>query len=146
MNDMLGHGLSASYNEPPFHLYCIGIYEGPSMVGSLCFHTYSSNYNYILFRGQIFPGFTFTRGVKQGCPLPARLFVYIFDMLLRCLEDQLHLKDGVVAGVADDLVFAIEDIWLQLPTIVLIMAKMARCRGNGHGQPGRSPLPSLWAL
>ena len=51
-----------------------------------------------------------TRGVKQGCPLSAILFVFIFDLLLKALIRDLNLIDGVVVGVADDVAVALEDM------------------------------------
>ena len=66
-----------------------------------------------------------TRGVKQGCPLSAILFVFIFDLLLKALIRDLNLIDGVVVGVADDVAVALEDLWLQLPIVLNILTVWA---------------------
>ena len=84
---------------------------------------YQNNYHYILWQGIKYEGFEFSRGVEQGCPLSAIIFVYIFDMVVRALFQTLGTQFSLVAAVADDLGLVLGDLWVQMPKIIKIMQK-----------------------
>ena len=69
---------------------------------------HENKYNFLLFRGRRYPGSSMTRGVKQGCPLSAILFVFIFDMAIRALCQTLGAQNNIVAAVADDIGMVLE--------------------------------------
>ena len=64
---------------------------------------YSDNYHCLRMLGSILPGFTVTRGVKQGDPLSMMLFVICLSHFIRS-SLRLVGPDGLVRGFADDLV------------------------------------------
>ena len=75
----------------------IGVAPGPlKAIQSL----YCNNLHYIKVKSQIFPSFTATSGVRQGCPLSPLLFAVVADVLLRRLRDQV--PETLVRAFADD--------------------------------------------
>ena len=87
---------------------------------------YQDNYHYIMFRGQRCDGFEMTRGMKQGCPLSAILFIYVFDLFLKALITELHLIDGIVCGVADDVGIVLDNLFSQVPVVIRVACSWAK--------------------
>ena len=61
---------------------------------------YANNYHTLKLKGQHFPSFLSTGGVRQGCPLSPILFVLCVDVLLRRLRDEL--PSACIRAFADD--------------------------------------------
>ena len=86
-----------------FIFYALGEMNAPDWWVNAVKALYEANYHYILWQGVRYEGFEFYRGVKQGCPLSAILFVYIFDMCIKCLVSVLRDNENLVCAVADDV-------------------------------------------
>ena len=63
-------------------------------------HTYQNNTHYIRVKGNVYPSFCTSSGVRQGCPLSLVLFAIVADVLLR----RLHtcLPHCMTRAFADD--------------------------------------------
>ena len=68
---------------------------------------YFANSCDLLWEGVLYPGFTATRGVRQGCPLSPLLFVIAADLLIRRLY--WLIPDIEVGAFADDTAVAVND-------------------------------------
>ena len=64
----------------------IGLAPGPlQAIKSL----YTNNVHFVKVKSCIFPSFTATSGVRQGCPLSPLLFAVVVDVLLRRLQGKI---------------------------------------------------------
>ena len=76
----------------------------------------------------MFPSFTFTSGVRQGCPLSGIIFALILDILLRKVARAL-CSDSVVKGYADDTALVLQDYEKELPTLCHIFQEFSLISG-----------------
>ena len=81
-----------------------------------------------------------TRGVKQGCPLSPLLFILVYDVLIRALQDsELQLK---VKAAADDVALA-SSSFLDLLSATKVVEDYRRISGLGLNQNKTVVLSSL---
>ena len=58
---------------------------------------YRNNHLHIKLHGNMDPGFTATRGIRQGCPLSPFIFAISSDSLLRVIENKMpQTQDNIV--------------------------------------------------
>ena len=116
----------------------IGVAPGPlAAIRSL----YCNNLHYIKVKSHIFPSFTSTSGVRQGCPLSPLLFAVVADLLLRRLHGQM--PDILVRAFADDTAVVTPDFEKHAPLIMQVFndfAKISSLHLNLH----KTVLIPLW--
>ena len=90
---------------------------------------YLNNYHDIMWNGRRYQGFVFETGVKQGCPLSAIIFIFVFEFLLRRLLEILPAQRSVLAAVADDIGIVGSNLFHNLPIILNVMEewRLATC-------------------
>ncbi len=78
-----------------------------------------------------------TAGLKQGDPLSAGLFVFLFDVVVRTLDSMMSAPRGVrgiVAATADDIAIVVANVFAAGG----ILADLFQLWGKGTGQ-NRNP-------
>lgn len=81
-----------------------------------------------------------TRGVKQGCPLSPLLFILVYDVLIRALQDSSHLIK--VKAAADDVAIASPSL-VELTKSASIIDDFRRISGLGVNKHKTVILSSL---
>lgn len=80
---------------------------------------YRNNFHYIKLQGVIYPGFTVTAGVRQGCPLSATIFALVTDPLIRYLCYKLP-PTVTFRAYADDYALTHTNIYAHLADIYTV--------------------------
>ena len=116
----------------------IGVASGPLTAIKRLYH---NNLHYIKVKSNMFPSFTATSGVRQGCPLSPLLFAVVADVLLRRL--QRELSDITVRAFADDTAVVSTDFARQAPLIMQIFKEFGRI-SNLNLNMQKTVLVPLW--
>ena len=85
---------------------------------------YVNNLHYVKVKSEVFPSFTATSGVRQGCPLSPLLFAVVADVLLRRLRDKL--PHCLARAFADDTAVVVPDFASCAPTIMSVFQEFAK--------------------
>ena len=72
----------------------------------------------ITFNGKRYPGFEFTSGIKQGCPLSGSLFALALDPFLRKLIDRVPPQRITITVFADDIGMHLKYFFNDFPRII----------------------------
>ena len=102
---------------------------------------YANNLHFVKLKGSIFPSFTSTSGVRQGCPLSPFLFAVIADLLLRRFNDSL--PQSLTRAFADDTAVMIPDFHSYAQPIMAIFCEFASI-SNLHLNIDKTVLIPLW--
>ena len=109
--DHLAHIYSLHHNDPTLVLYdftaafpsisrsftleALRAFGAPDLVLHTMGNFYHNNYLDLKLHGGTHPGFTASRGIRQGCPLSPLIFAIATDSLLRIIEQKMpgtHLR------------------------------------------------------
>ena len=125
-------------------------FAGDHPVARIIADLYEQASTEIIVNGEIFPGFFFEAGVKQGCPASGSLFALAFHGLLV----ELATIDAIIAGraclrvrlyaYADDLAVAVSDIWCWIQRAAPIFRAFLGASAL-MVKPAKTILIPLWA-
>jgi hypothetical protein len=108
----------------------------PDASRKLILSLYSDNKCGITCKGDTYPGFTLTAGVRQGCPLSPLLFAVTADVLLRTLARDC--PQATVRAFADDTAMASADFWEDAPRVQQLFKEYERFWIESQPQQMRS--------
>ena len=92
---------------------------------------YSNNHHTIFLNRLLEHTFTFTSGVKQGCPLSMTLFALALDPIIRFMSAQLSPYDCIIRAYCDDIAISTANI-IQSLRAMLRCFRIIALIGNLH--------------